>query len=295
VDGTVRLFRIRGFDVRAHPLLLLLPAMAAIAGWREGATGIVARAIPLAILLASLLLHEVSHALAARARGLPVLDVRLHLVGGVARIVRPLSRRDDPKDEWAVALAGPAANLGLAAVLYGVRAALGSAEVPLDAKAIALDPLLTALAINALMGSVNLLPVLPADGGRVLRALLSYRMAPLAATRVAVAVSGAAAVLLVAAALWVMSLVVSSLLVLVAVLLVDVARREWRYARMRRRYQVFREFVAAHEGSLPLLRSLPRDEDGLPIPAGPALDDPGVAEALREFERRAGDGKPSRG
>src|SRR5207247_7628814 len=113
----------------------------------------------------------VAHALAARARGLPVLDVRLHLVGGVARIVRPLARPDDPKDECAVALAGPAANLGLAAALYVVRMALGSARIPLDARAIALDPLLTALAINALMGSVNLLPVLPPDGGRVLRAL----------------------------------------------------------------------------------------------------------------------------
>ena len=63
---------------------------------------------------------------------------------------------------------------------------------------------------------------------------------------------------------------------------------------MRRRYQVFREFVAANVATMPLLSSLPRDEDGLPIPTGPALEDPALMAALRAYEVRAGDGEPSR-
>jgi hypothetical protein len=224
-----------------------------------------------------------------------VLDVRLTAVGGVARIVQPLSRGGDPADEWVPALWGPATSLSLAAVCLGLRAATGRTAIPADLHALLFDPLAVAVAINGLMGAVNLLPVLPADGGRVLRACLSYRLPPLVATRAAAGVSIAAAVALLAAAVVLLHPIVSPALALAGVLLAAVARREVALARLRRRHEVFRQFVAAHVGRFPALASLPRDAEGFPLPEGEALADPAVVEAYDAYEAEAGPGSPASG
>jgi hypothetical protein len=128
----------------------------------------------------------------------------------------------------------------------------------------------------------------------VLRALLSYRRPPLVATRIAAGVTIAAAAALVALAAVLLHPIASPALALGGFLLAAVARREVAFARLRRRHEVFREFVAANSARFPALESLRRDAEGFPLPIGDALDDPAIADALAAYESTAGAGSASR-
>jgi Zn-dependent protease len=112
-----------------------------------------------------ILLHELGHAVVARARGMKIRGITLFLFGGVAEIV------DEPPSastEFLMAIAGPVVSLVLAIVL-AVLAAIGySAGWP--------QPVVIVLgylaSINALVLVFNLVPAFPLDGGRVLRSIL---------------------------------------------------------------------------------------------------------------------------
>lgn len=128
------------------------------------------RAIALALLptlglFASILAHELAHALQARQLGLQVHAVTLFVFGGVTEMQDGLRR---PRHEFLVAAIGPWVSLGVAAVLGLTTAALDQ---------FALLPQLTAVTgllawLNLGLGIFNLLPGAPLDGGRVLEALL---------------------------------------------------------------------------------------------------------------------------
>jgi Zn-dependent protease len=125
---------------------------------------------------ACLLVHELAHALAARAVGVATTEIRLFVFGGVARIT---GEPADPGAEALVAMAGPLASVTLAGLC-------DLASWPVAGPA---GDLLAWLFLgNLVVAAFNLLPGFPLDGGRVARALL-WRLTgrrPLA-TRVAAA------------------------------------------------------------------------------------------------------------
>lgn len=114
---------------------------------------------------ASIVAHEMSHSLVARAGGLKIAKVTLFIFGGVAEMTEEPRR---PGHEFLLALAGPAASLLLSlgfGLAYAAAAVLG-APVWLWA------PLQYLGLINTSVAVFNMLPGFPLDGGRVLRALL---------------------------------------------------------------------------------------------------------------------------
>ena len=123
----------------------------------------------LILILASVLLHELGHALAARKLGIPILDIMLTPICGLARLKRAPDR---PRDELLVAFAGPLTN-GLIALVFAVFLWVNGVEFSMRAEDIHGNLLLTIFWINTSLFVLNLLPVFPMDGGRVLRALLS--------------------------------------------------------------------------------------------------------------------------
>jgi Zn-dependent protease/CBS domain-containing protein len=129
------------------------------------------------LFFASVLAHELAHALAAKAQDIPVRNITLFLFGGVSNIQQePRS----PRGEFVMAIVGPITSIIIGLVLLLVAGAF--ARFPADAAAnpgiafAALDPLTTLLLwlgpINILLGIFNLVPGFPLDGGRVLRAAL---------------------------------------------------------------------------------------------------------------------------
>lgn len=118
-------------------------------------------------LFASIILHELAHAVVARGFGLPIGGITLFIFGGVAEL------QDEPKTpraEFWVAIAGPIASVLIAAVCYlGALAAnaMGWAEARTVLSFLAV--------INTVLALFNLVPAFPLDGGRILRSILWWR------------------------------------------------------------------------------------------------------------------------
>ncbi|SDR25181.1 site-2 protease family protein [Thermostaphylospora chromogena] len=113
------------------------------------------------LLYLSVLLHELAHCVMAKRYGLPVRRITLYLLGGVSEIER---EPESPGREFMVAFAGPLLSLGLA----GVGFLLDMFVVPQDGiPSVLVWQLWVA---NLIVGVFNLLPGLPLDGGRMLRA-----------------------------------------------------------------------------------------------------------------------------
>jgi Zn-dependent protease len=139
------------------------------------------------LIFGSVVLHEMGHALVARRLGVRIAAIDLHFLGGAALMVDPPRTA---RDEIAIALAGPIVSLALAGMAFGVGGATGIT-------------LISHLGwVNLILGVFNLIPALPMDGGRVLRAALASRSGYARATETAVKVSRVFAVLFVLAAIW---------------------------------------------------------------------------------------------
>lgn len=111
------------------------------------------------LLYLSVLLHEMSHALVARRFGLPVRSITLHFLGGMTEIDGEAAT---PGQEFKIAVVGPLTSLAV-----GAAALLLVLAVPDGLTRMALQGLAGA---NLIVGILNLVPGLPLDGGRVLRA-----------------------------------------------------------------------------------------------------------------------------
>lgn len=137
-------------------------------------------------------LHELGHALAARRYDIQTRDITLYPIGGVARLEK---MPQNPMHELIVALAGPAVNL---VVIIFLVIILRLTQLPTDFSIIThIGPdnfLLNLAIINGWLAIFNLIPAFPMDGGRVLRALLSFRLSRLRATQIAATVGQTIAV-----------------------------------------------------------------------------------------------------
>jgi Zn-dependent protease len=123
---------------------------------------------------ASVLLHELGHAVVARQLGVRVSGIELSFFGGAAKMVEmPRSAHH----EIAIAAAGPAVSLILTGLGFGLAAMTGVGLFTLIGW------------INLTIAGFNLLPALPMDGGRILRALLTRRLDFVAATDWAVKIA----------------------------------------------------------------------------------------------------------
>lgn len=231
--------RVNGVEVRLHPTFVLVFLWVLIDWRRFGlAAGPTATLFTLCIVVlafACVLVHEFGHVYMARQQGVHVHDVSLSAIGGVARMDQ--MPEDKPRTEILIALAGPMANLALAAALAPVILAAGVLSGFSDAEHYALTVfqpsavgvLTTLFYANLLLLVSNLLPAFPMDGGRVFRAGLSAMLGRQQATRVAVGVGIALAILLLIFSVFVVQ---SLVLALIALFVAVVALAEDRAVRL---------------------------------------------------------------
>lgn len=196
IDELSRLCRT---PVRVHwslalfPLLLL--ALDALGARDARSLGEEARYA--AFIFGSIALHEIGHVVAAWWLGIRTRAITLHLIGGHAQLERlPANGRE----ELIVVLAGPAVNLAIAAALLAL---FFVGAIPSGSMATEIAVLNLAIAI------FNMLPLFPLDGGRALRAALSFRMGHVRATTFAASVGVLSATTLMAFSLHIAAPVVT--------------------------------------------------------------------------------------
>ena len=168
-----RLGTLLGFPVEVNVSFLLLLALVLLAF--GGVVGVVL----VCLAFASVLLHELGHAVVARQLGVEIAGIELSFFGGAAKMVRMPRTANH---ELAIAAAGPIVSLALggaglalaAATHVGLFAWLGWT--------------------NLVIAGFNLIPALPMDGGRMLRALLTRKLDYVRATDIAVTIARGVAI-----------------------------------------------------------------------------------------------------
>jgi len=194
---------IRGIDVYVHWTFWMLVAIYALTEIsRNGLAAGVETALFISAVFACVLAHEFGHAVAAAYYGIKTTDITLMMVGGVARLASLPQR---PVQELVIAVAGPAVNVVIGAVLF-VAIAFATLLFP-EPSGFGLTAMLFTqhlLIANIVLVVFNMLPAFPMDGGRVLRSLLAMRQGNLRATEIAAKVGRWMAVIfaIAAIALW---------------------------------------------------------------------------------------------
>jgi len=190
---SLRVGKVLGIDVFVHFTFLLLLVFLGFGYWqttRQLDAALAGVAFTLA-LFGCVFLHELGHALMARRYGIRTHDITLLPIGGVARLER---MPEKPAQEFWVAVAGPAVNVVIAALLYVTILATGggfSTEQFTQGGGPILQRLMV---VNIFLVAFNLLPAFPMDGGRVLRALLAAQLGRRRATVIAANVGQAMAI-----------------------------------------------------------------------------------------------------
>lgn len=179
-----RIAKIAGIDVYIHASFFLLLLWVGFTDWSaEGTIDAVAEGLFFVVtLFACIVMHEMGHALAARNYGIQTRDITLWPIGGVASLE---SMPEKPLHEIVVALAGPLVNVVIAGLIWlwlSAYDALPDMSMILQGEGSFLFHLMV---VNLVLALFNLLPAFPMDGGRVLRAALSFFFQRAQATRYA--------------------------------------------------------------------------------------------------------------
>ncbi len=173
----IQLGRIFGIEIGLHYswLIIALLITLSLAGhfrlhnpeWGNGVSWALA-IITALLFFAGIVVHELSHAVVAKSRGLPVRSITLFALGGVAQIDK---EAEDPKTEFWMGIIGPITSLVIGIICLALAYALG--WTPPEFPPRPLPAMLMWLGyINIMLGVFNMVPGFPLDGGRVLRAIV---------------------------------------------------------------------------------------------------------------------------
>ncbi|MDQ3761271.1 MAG: site-2 protease family protein [Actinomycetota bacterium] len=178
MKASFHLGRIAGIRVGVHWSVLVIFALIAWglaasrfpAAYPQYSTGayVAAAVLTAVVFFASLLAHELSHALVARRNGLHAEDITLWLFGGVARLS---GEARNPGAELRIAGVGPLLSLLLGAAFFLVTGLLAAS----GHEGLVLAGFVWLGAINVALAVFNVIPAAPLDGGRVLRSIIWWR------------------------------------------------------------------------------------------------------------------------
>lgn len=181
--------RFAGIDLKVHASFLIILVLAAMGGAAGGLLGMAFGVGLVLLVFLCVTLHEFGHSLMAQRFGIPVKEIVLLPIGGVAVFSR------NPKtavQELLVALAGPAVNVVIAVAIALVLGVVPGWEIfNLFGRRIEISVqgvLNFVLGANVMLALFNMIPAFPLDGGRVLRALIAMRKPHADATRIAAGV-----------------------------------------------------------------------------------------------------------
>jgi Zn-dependent protease/predicted transcriptional regulator len=201
MNKSLKLFSVRGIDVRLHITFPLILVWAAVEfGLLNGSlVGALFGVVAIMLLFVLVTLHELGHSFTSQFYGYPVKQIVLTPLGGLAQLTEIPEK---PIQEFFVAIAGPAVNVVVAAIM-GLFALLANVSISNPLRAISggaglsLEALFTYIFVyNIMLAVFNLLPAFPLDGGRIFRSLLAMKLEYVRATNIAAAVGRALAIML---------------------------------------------------------------------------------------------------
>ena len=190
MKGSLHLATVAGIPVKVHwtfGLLLLWVAYETSRIESGPFFVLVSIGIVLSVFLC-VILHEYGHALAARKFGVKTFDIMMTPIGGIARLERMPEGRGQ---EFWVAIAGPAVNFVIVGLIWLGYLIVNKEALPIfdlsfwDFEREADGYFKIIMLANGYLGTFNLLPAFPMDGGRMLRSLLSLRLDRTKATQIA--------------------------------------------------------------------------------------------------------------
>ena len=187
MKGSFKLGKIDDISVYIHWTFSLLILFIVYVNYKSGqnTTQILWSLLFIACIFLTVFLHELGHALTAKKFGIKTKDITLLPIGGLARLER---LPEKPSEELMVAFAGPLVNIVLALGTSFFISLPNTSEEMLVQLANGVNAnnfFLNFYLVNIVLAIFNLIPAFPMDGGRVLRALLSYKLERHVATKIA--------------------------------------------------------------------------------------------------------------
>jgi len=223
---SLNLGSIGGTAIRIHvTFLLFLIWLGAIYYRQGGAEAAWQGTIFIVLIFLCVLLHELGHVFAARYYGVPTRDVTLWPFGGIASMER---MPEKPGQELAVALAGPAVNVVIAAALLLWLGPQLNPENLTQIENPAVSMAAKVAGANIILVLFNMIPAFPMDGGRVLRAVLAMRMGNARATELAATIGQGFAVVF-----GILGIFYNPMLIIIAVFIFLAASGEAAQAQLR--------------------------------------------------------------
>ena len=189
--GTIQIAKVAGIPIRLHWSFLLIFLWVGYNAWLEQLPwkGFLFLQFYVLILFLCVVMHEYGHALTARKFGNKTRDILLTPIGGIARLE---SISEKPMQELLIAIAGPAVNFGIVILIGIYLFTFGGYSVfnigmffSPEFWKYNNDFLPLILKSNLILGLFNFIPAFPMDGGRILRALLSFKWPRLKSTLLA--------------------------------------------------------------------------------------------------------------
>ena len=196
MKGSLKLGKIAGIGLFVHWTFSLLILFIVYTNYKAGQNSIQILWSVLFILciFLTVFMHELGHALTAKKFGIKTKDITLLPIGGVAQLER---LPEKPSEELMVAFAGPMVNIVLALITSLFISLPNTSEemvAQLDNGVNSGNFFLNFYLVNIILAFFNLIPAFPMDGGRVLRALLSYKLERHQATKIAARIGQALAI-----------------------------------------------------------------------------------------------------
>jgi len=227
--GSYKILTIRGISIDIHWTFLLLVGWVILVNTSAGnnVEQISWSLIFLLAVFACIALHELGHALVAARFGIQAKQIVLLPIGGIASIEK---FPDNPRQELAISVAGPLVNIIIAGLLRLLIPNYYFAENQSHMTIMHGHDLIYNLCIvNITLAVFNLIPAFPMDGGRILRALLGFKMNYIQATTIAATVGKVIAILFIAAGI----VLINPILPAIGIFIIFSAGAEEYYLRLK--------------------------------------------------------------